>query len=532
MDRPPRTGGRRACVRSDLPAVTVREYRPPSAGAWIVSALHAPCEIPLGGGGPIGQHGGMSHPAPAGSDAQAPVAGRIHTTAPVSIDHAVRSLVAHMELRELSAKHIVNIRRAVAKAARDMGWATVEDITAGSVRDLLTSLQAAGRSPKTRNEYRSALSLLCGYAAAEGWVRESPIGRTPRAKLVRRRARRVPSVDEVRRLIEAARADWRKRDRWLVYLTAATTGLRWGQLRGLEWAHVHLDADPPHLALPASLCKNGETAVVWLTSELASALAAARGVEYDFVPNSGRRDAGLVFRGVPKPTSFDRDLEAAGLAKAGPGGATFSFHSLRHFASNRMQWVGFSPRERQRQNQHLTLAMTTRVYTDPENIELGRKVLSMPDLLAEPRVSGVGATGKSAPEDLTERSGSAEMSPAVTTPPHHTNDSQAAARAVGVVTADPSYARAAPSGSRVGVGRPGKSGRQDLNPPPRSSPAGRGAAPRAMVPGRDADPRELRSSDPLLLALESAEAAIRFARSLAARRPDVEPAPPAHPGDR
>lgn len=379
----------------------------------------------------------------------------------MSIDEALVGLEAVMRLRELSDRHISSTKRTASKAARDMQWASVEDITAASVRELLTKLQADGRSPKTRNEYRSALSLLCTYAVDEGWMRENPIGRTPRAKLVKRRARRVPTIDEVRRLIEAAKRDWRKRDRWLVYLTAATTGLRWGQLKRLEWCHVRLDTDPPHLDLPADLCKNGEAAVVWLTAEVAAALAASRGVEYQFVPNAGAAPPGMVFQAVPKPTSFNRDLEAAGLAKAGPGGATLSFHSLRHFSSNRMSWLGgFTTAERQRQNQHRTEAMTTGIYTDPANIELGRKVLHMPDLLA----SSVGVDGESADRGLTDADEDAEMSGAeMTQAPPTTHDSKAPAPAVGVISADYEGTRAAASAPRNRVDGGSESGRLDSN---------------------------------------------------------------------
>jgi len=316
-----------------------------------------------------------------------------------------------------------------------------------------------------------------------------------------------------------ARRDCRTRDRWLVYLAAATTGLRWGQLKGLEWEHARLEADPPHLDLRARLCKNGEPSIVWLTAELAGALRDARGVRYRFTPNVGSVPETRVFRSVPKTTSFDRDLRAAGLDKGGGDRGTFSFHSLRHFASNRMAWVGFSTTERQRQNQHLTEAMTEKIYTDPENIELGRKVLSMPDLLASGPTPGVMVAGETSHIDLTDLAGTAEMSPAKpmpTTPSIH--DSKAPAHAAGVVLADFDGTRAGTSVPGRWVSPSGESGRQDSNLSPRST--GRGPRGRSggVAHGRDAEGREP-LTDPLTLAIESAEAALRVVRALSDRRP-------------
>lgn len=334
--------------------------------------------------------------------------------------------------------------------------------------------------------------------------------------MVRRPARVVPSVEDVRALIRAVSGDWRKRDRWLVYLTAATTGLRWSQLKRLEWGMVRLDASPPHLDLPPELAKNGEPTIVWLTAELAGALRAHGRAEYRFVPNSGDVPPERVFRAVPKPTSFDRDLAKAGLAKAGGSGKTLSFHSLRHFASNRMAWVGFTTGERQRQNQHLTPSMTTQIYTDPENIELGRKVLQMPGLLPDAAPSSEGAHGDSAEQDLTTSPDRPHHGP-VTMLANQTHlDLQTAADADAGIVTDSRVGAAALSGPRHRAeGHSRESGRLDSNHRPRDHGRGREAGSvdvaHGHAPGREA-PR-----DPLTLAIEIAESSLRLARELAAR---------------
>lgn len=310
------------------------------------------------------------------------VAGSIRPEFSIAFAEAVDALCDDMRLRELSARHIGNVRNMALRAARLAGWDRLDDMTTDSITGLLRKLRGDGVAPKTRNEYRSILHTLGAFALRNQWLGLNPAQNTPRAKVPKRQARKVPSIDEVRRLIETAKTDWRSRDRWLVYLTAATTGMRWGQLKGLEWGHVRLFDDPPRLTLPARLCKNGEPSTVWLTAELADHLRVARVVEYAF-KSSREGPPERVFRSVPKRDVWLKDFKKAGMSLGGGDDGVLSFHSLRHFASNRMKWMGFTDAERQTQNQHLTPAMTAETYTDPAHFELGRKVFQMPGLCGD-----------------------------------------------------------------------------------------------------------------------------------------------------
>lgn len=197
----------------------------------------------------------------------------------------------------------------------------------------------------------------------------------PKARVPKRRARYCPRRDEVVALIIAASLDWRKRDRWLVYLTAATTGLRMNTLRRLRWEHITSFDGCACLDLPAAIVKNRTDTRVWLTRECHERLMMHR-------QSGGGRD-GFVFARIPKLASFDRDLKAAGLAKRpGAGGSSFALHSLRHFASMYLASAdAFGLEERQRQMGHETEAMTRSVYTDQNHEALGKKIWSLQPLL-------------------------------------------------------------------------------------------------------------------------------------------------------
>jgi integrase len=270
-----------------------------------------------------------------------------------------------------------------------------------------------------RNDIRGYINQFCEFCVKRGDMESNPVDLVPRAKVKKKRARYVPTIDEVVRLIVAATMDWRKKDRWLVYLVAASTGCRVGTLRKLEVHHIKFGRGVAWLELPAEILKAGEESHVWLTRECAERLKT-------HIENGGGRVVGshrYVFECVPKPEGFDRDIAKAGLVKkAAPGAPTFSRNSLRHFSTT---WLArarrFSDEERASQMSHATPAMTNGVYTDKNHEMLGRSVWLMQPLLpseftgnrGKQNGGGCGSKcGKSPPTDLTSGGAGAEDVPA------------------------------------------------------------------------------------------------------------------------
>lgn len=293
----------------------------------------------------------------------------------VTIEHALEELRADMIQAERERLHTERTLEAVRELASLHGWLTVHEINPAGITLWLTHLaEENGNSGKTRNIKRGYLSRFLVFCTDRGWIATNPILSVSTARVIRRRARVVPTEAQVAKLIESVRGIRRKKDRWLVYLAAATTGLRHGTIKRLEWGHVHEEADPPHLDLPGKLLKGKEPAIVWLTAELAALLRQHR------AEARGRRQ---VFECVPKWDHMLMDLAKAGIPQKDSSGATLTFHSFRHFASNRMKWAGgFTDQERASQNGHRSLEMTRSVYTDPSAHGLGMKIKALPALMA------------------------------------------------------------------------------------------------------------------------------------------------------
>lgn len=299
----------------------------------------------------------------------APVAGRIGTDpATLPWRPLLLEYLADLGLKQDCAQHIRNQRETVDRCAKVCGWATVADFRADTTREWLLGLQRAGRAPKTLRLYRDSLDRFGGWLVKRGHLIRNPVDGIPKARVVPRQARVVPTDQEVSRLIAGVYGRKQAGDRWLVYLTAASTGLRHGTIRQLTWAMVDLDAG--RLTIPAAILKNRRPMVVHLTGELVTALTWHR----------AKGDGPAVFRFMPKPEQFTKDALRAGI-RLREAGATMSFHSLRHYFSNRLMRSGATLEERKLAVGHLNGGMTLSTYTSPELVRVGERVKALPSLL-------------------------------------------------------------------------------------------------------------------------------------------------------
>jgi integrase len=173
---------------------------------------------------------------------------------------------------DISDVHLSNHMTGVRECVKDCGWVFPSQVTAPAVVGHLERRKALGNGPRRRNHVRAYILHFADWLAARGLVDKINPKAIPRARVPRRRARYCPTRDEVVRLILAASQDWRKGDRWLVYLVAATTGLRTSTLRKLTPAMFRRGDGVAWLEIPGSSLKSGVAARVWLTREVSTFL--------------------------------------------------------------------------------------------------------------------------------------------------------------------------------------------------------------------------------------------------------------------
>ena len=366
-------------VRPDGSTVSID--RVSSAWTWPRATLRGAdgrvlLQIELENQDPRGTVGGMSAPVASsgGSQGRAPVSSfRIDASTP-TVAAMLDEFEAAKRVAGVTDGHVDDCVGGVRGAASAMGWVFPSQITEAEIVRWLEQCRTRGLSPKYRNDIRGYLLQFTAFLEARRVVQAVNPKAVPRARVPRTRARYCPSRDEVVALIIAASLDWRKRDRWLLYLVAATTGCRMRTLGLLRWEHLHHEDERAWLELPAEIVKNRCDTHVWLTREAFERLEQYRQA-------GGGRD-GFVFDRVPKLDSFNRDLKTAGLAKKGGARGTFSRHSLRHFASMYLASAdAFDLRERQAQMGHRSAEMTRRTYAHADHGALGEKIWNLQPLL-------------------------------------------------------------------------------------------------------------------------------------------------------
>jgi integrase len=120
---------------------------------------------------------------------------------------------------------------------------SLDQITEDDVTRMLVRLRRQGRAPKTIRNVASTLHLLFELAVRRRWVSANPCKQVDLPVVRPSGDIRFLTHDELRSLLERGIPDDERAtvDR-VLYLTAAMTGLRQGELLGLRWRDLDLEA--------------------------------------------------------------------------------------------------------------------------------------------------------------------------------------------------------------------------------------------------------------------------------------------------
>ena len=271
-------------------------------------------------------------------------------------DHLPSSTVkdffeAWLKRKELEAGEKTHIRYGVVisqfveflgnKTSLDISHLTAKEIT--GFRDLL----AKRSSPNTVNVSLKIIRAALNQARRDGLIDRNEAERVTLLKRVGHSIRRPFTLDELRRVLDVADAEWRG-----MILTGLYTGLRLGDIASLTWANLDLQAQelrlvtqktnkPQNLPLAKPLLRHFES------------LPAGDNPQQPLFPRASERYAKNYFNG-DLSKQFYQILVSAGLAKArsfketGKGHQVrheqndLSFHCLRHTATSLLKNAGVS----------------------------------------------------------------------------------------------------------------------------------------------------------------------------------------------
>jgi integrase len=262
-------------------------------------------------------------------------------------------------------KYVRELESKLSRLGQECEWSTLRDITAHSFEAWRARQRKDRMSPKTLNEYRAAAFGFCKWLEAR--IGSNPMRTVDRIKALGdpKRTRRALTPAELWRLVSVAG------ERGIVYLVAAFTGFRRGELERIEWRDVHIDEAQPYISVRCSIAKNAKLVRQPLPLRIAAALRQCRPV--NVAPHN------LVLkRLIPRMNRFRADLAAAGIPYIDAKSEYADFHGLRTTFGTELAKSRLPVRVAMELLRHSDVKLTTKIYTDAGMLPIWDAVEALP----------------------------------------------------------------------------------------------------------------------------------------------------------
>ncbi len=323
------------------------------------------------------------------------------------IENHVADYFAHCEHKEQAKRHRQVKERDINHLIKGIGAKRLTDIEPNAVERYLKGLRDEGLSARKINAVRAHVIAFLAWCVRTGRCPENPLAIVPKLdeRKDRRRVRRALLEDELERLLNAtanrpememllirrgkdkgklnakvspeslARARETGRERRMIYLTAALTGLRRNELTKITWADVDLEASTLRVRIGVGKAKRED--FVPLHPQLRDELASFK--------RSCAKVTDRVFSALPSCRTFDLDLQWARaewineakddpqerecrekscfLSKFDEQGRVVDLHALRTTLGTNLARAGVSPQLAQRIMRHSDYNTTMGHYT-------------------------------------------------------------------------------------------------------------------------------------------------------------------------
>lgn len=234
------------------------------------------------------------------------------------------------------------------------GKSLLEEINPNGIREFMSYLVQKGLSPKTVNNILVCLKGILKYACREGYLKEDPGQFIKRLDLQEKEVD-ILTTEEIKLFLQHVRPQY-----YPFFLCAVLTGLRQGELLGLQWQDIDFVSNQIHVrrsyyrgtfVTPKS--KKSRRAVN-IPSILADTL---RGLTSSYLKDGqvfcNQDGSPLLYKTVER--EFHRALRLAGLRRV-------KFHSLRHSYTALLIDQGENLKYVQSQLGHASITTTIDIY--------------------------------------------------------------------------------------------------------------------------------------------------------------------------
>jgi len=305
-------------------------------------------------------------------------------------DH-VEAYLAACEAQAMSPRHRSQKKKRVETAVAFLGADRLSDLTPDGVERFLNHLRAKQKGARTRNTYRADLVAFGRWCVDTGRLVANGLQRVAKAKEQedRRRTYRAFEAKELDKVLIVARAADKKNKhprigaRYPLYVTAALTALRHGELKALEWRDVDLDG--AMLTVRPEVSKAGREDVIPLHPQVVEALGEIRPAPV--FPRS------RVFPRMTTYRTFLADLATAKVKRDDDTGSELTFHSFRVTTATVLARLGVPPQVAMKVLRHRDVQTTVQHYTRLRIEDAADAVGKLPYLGVQPE-SGAIAVGE------------------------------------------------------------------------------------------------------------------------------------------
>jgi len=332
----------------------------------------------------------------------------------IPIAQHLDEFITSLKSAKRAPRYILQVENRIKRIVAGLGVKFLHELDPVAVDRFLADLANKEKhSGITRNEYVASIKSLTKWAVTYRRMRDDVLAGlkvTERKAIDPAHPRRALTMDEIGRLLVAAeqrpllevrmirlgpnkgkllgrvsnrvqaKARRKGRERRLVYMLAAWTGLRRNEIRQLTWGDVHVDTIPARITLRARTTKSKRADSLPIHPQLADALR-------DWKPS----DAGPgdpVISTVPHMNCLRADMSLAGIAHKDEAGRYVDFHSLRVSLATMLAANRVSPRAAQALMRHTDPRLTASVYTDEKLLPLAAELVNVPAIPTGQRASG------------------------------------------------------------------------------------------------------------------------------------------------